>query len=124
MKKLNSASFEKIIADYNEKLDVGTMAALFEAFETLGSTIMKYFINKKLGRIFKKRETVRELICVSFIKLPRYNPAKGRAFNYFTTIMLGWLRQVYRTKRNYAELKAKYEKATNSTNPRKKLHCS
>jgi hypothetical protein len=110
MKKLSNTLFEKIIADYKAKPDVDTMAVLFEVFETLASNIVKYFIDGKLGKIFKKKETVRDLVCLSFLKMHRYDPDKGRAFNFFTTIMLGWLRQVYRSKKNYAELKAAYAK--------------
>ena len=121
MKKLKSnASFEKMIADYRENPTVDTMRAVFDAFWTLANNIFTAVKFPGMEIAFKtKNSTIRDMVCLAFIKLPRYDATKGRAFNFFTTIMLGWLRQVYRTKRNYVELKAKYAKALESSENRK-----
>lgn len=114
MKK--SISLETIIVNYKEKPDVDTLQDLFGAFEVLGSTIYDHFIkgNKVSQEIFKsKSNVVRELLCVAFLKMEKYDPTKGKAFNFFTTIMLGWLRQVYRAKKDYAKLKIEYYEKKN-----------
>jgi hypothetical protein len=51
-----------------------------------------------------------ECIIVCFDKIDRFVPSRGRAFNYMTTVSLNSLRQLYRTARNYNELKKKYYK--------------
>ena len=127
MKKLHSnASFEKILADYKKDPSVDTLKAVFGIFELLATNIIKYFVKGLVvEEVFKnKKEIIRELVCVAFLKINRYDPEKGRAFNYFTTIMLGWLRQVYRTKKNYAELKVKYaKKLANNRSREQKVYC-
>jgi len=107
MEKLNS-SLEKIIADYKSEPDVDTLKAVFDAFELLANNIFKYFVqhSKVAKEVFKnKSKIIRELVCVAFIKMQRYDPTKGRAFNFFTTIMLGWLRQIYRSKKDLRRIK-------------------
>jgi hypothetical protein len=113
--KLTNAKLDQIIADYKTNPSVDTMLAAFDALELLATNIVKVMLAGKKNDTFKevfknKKKVIRELVCFAFLKIDRYDPAKGKAFNFFTTIMLGWLRQVYRTKRNYAELKEKYKK--------------
>jgi len=123
---LKSISLEKIICEFKNNPNVDSMKDVFAAFETLATNIVKYFLkgNKVIEEVFKsKKDTIRELICVCFLKMDRYDATKGKAFNFFTTIMLGWLRQVYRSKKSYAELKVQYaEKIKNTENRRQKLH--
>lgn len=124
MKKLKSNTvLEKILADYKENPCVETMEKVFNAFWLLASNILEA-IKFGIEEAFKnKTHTIRRMVFFAFIKLPRYDPTKGRAFNFFTTIMLGWLRQEYRTSRNYAELKAKYaEKNRSSADREKKVY--
>ncbi len=46
------------------------------------------------------------MIC--FDKIDRFDPSKGKAFNYMTTCILNHYRQLYRTARNYNELQRKF----------------
>lgn len=119
-KLITSASLEKIICEYKQNPNVDSMKDVFDAFELLATNIVKYFLkgSKVITEVFKnKKATIRELVCVCFLKIERYDATKGKAFNFFTTIMLGWLRQVYRSKKSYAELKVQYaEKVKNSEN--------
>jgi hypothetical protein len=49
-------------------------------------------------------------VMICFEKIDRFDPRKGKAFNYMTTCILNHFRQLYRTARNYNELKKKYLK--------------
>jgi DNA-directed RNA polymerase specialized sigma24 family protein len=51
---------------------------------------------------------VQEGVMICFEKIDRFDPKKGKAFNYMTTCVLNHFRQLYRTARNYNELKRKY----------------
>ena len=45
---------------------------------------------------------------ICFEKINRFDPRKGKAFNYMTTCILNHFRQLYRSARNYNELKKRY----------------
>jgi hypothetical protein len=123
MPKLTSAKLDQIINDYKEKPSVDTMGAAFEALWRLANNIIKFVNFKGVEKAFKdKINTTSYMVAFAFIKIERYDPTKGKAFNFFTTIMLSWLRQVYRSNKNYSELKAKYEKSKNTRSSRQKLH--
>jgi len=124
---LTEAKFHKIIREHKENPSVDTMGDAFECFWILANNILKYIKIKSFKHhkmAFKnKTNTMAHLVAFAFIKIERYNPDKGRAFSYFTTIMLSWLRQVYRTRTKYADLKAKYEeKIRNSGSEKEKVH--
>jgi DNA-directed RNA polymerase specialized sigma24 family protein len=53
-------------------------------------------------------DAVQEGVMICFEKIDRFDPKKGKAFNYMTTCILNHFRQLYRTARNYNELKRKY----------------
>lgn len=53
-------------------------------------------------------DALQEGIIICFEKVDRFVPKKGRAFNYMTTCIINHFRQLYRTARNYNELKRKY----------------
>jgi hypothetical protein len=118
MKKLTNAEIDQIISNHKINPSVDTMVAAFDAFELMATNIMKVMLVGEKDTFHKafrnKRKTIRELVCIAFLKIERYDITKGKSFNYFTTIMLCWIRQIYRTRRN-AELKVKYaEKLKNS----------
>lgn len=112
MKKLkSSAEFDQIIREYKENPNVDTMGTAFECLWILAHNILKAVQFTGIEKAFRdKTNTLSRLIAYAFIKIERCDPDKGRAFNFFTTIMLGWLRQEYRTIHKYAELKEKYNK--------------
>lgn len=49
-----------------------------------------------------------EMILIALQKLPKFSSKKGKAFNYFTTIMLCHARQLYRKQRDYNTLKERF----------------
>lgn len=60
-------------------------------------------------------DAIQEFVMICFEKIDRFDPnyvsksgQKAKAFNYITTCILNHYRQLYRTARNYNELKKKY----------------
>lgn len=53
-------------------------------------------------------DAIQEGVLICFEKTDRFDPRKGKAFNYMTTCVLNNLRQLYRSARNYNELKKRY----------------
>ena len=53
-------------------------------------------------------DAIQEGVLICFEKIDRFDPRKGKAFNYMTTCILNHYRQLYRSARNYNELKRKY----------------
>jgi len=60
-------------------------------------------------------DAIQEGVVICFEKVDRFNPnytgkngQKAKAFNYMTTCILNHYRQLYRSARNYHELKKKY----------------
>lgn len=54
-------------------------------------------------------DAIQEGVLICFEKINRFDPRKGKAFNYMTTCILNHFRQLYRSARNYNELKRKYQ---------------
>ena len=121
MKKLKTAAeLDQIFREYKENPNVDSMGAVFEALWLLAKNVLKYVKFKGIKRALKNRtNTYSRLVAFSFIKIERFDPTKGRAFNFFTTIMLSWLRQEYMTRFRYSDLKAKYEERIEDTTNRK-----
>jgi hypothetical protein len=53
-------------------------------------------------------DATQEGVMICFDKVDRFNSDRGKGFNYFTTCILNHFRQLYRTAKNYNELKRKY----------------
>lgn len=72
-----------------------------------------YKLSENIVRCFKfsnvdPDDAVQEGVFICFEKIDRFDPEKGRAFNYMTTCILNHFRQLWRSARNYNELKKKY----------------
>ena len=77
---------------------------LAAAFYTLSQNIVKY---AKFQHI-DDDDAIQEGVVICFEKIDHFDPNKGKAFNYMTTCILNHFRQLYRSARNYQELKKKY----------------
>jgi DNA-directed RNA polymerase specialized sigma24 family protein len=55
-----------------------------------------------------EEDAKQEAVMVCLRKAPKFDTDRGKAFNYFTTMILNHYRQLYRTARNYGELKKKF----------------
>lgn len=79
---------------------------LTKAFYVLSENIANYYINKYSG--IDIDDATQEAVLICFEKIDRFDPKKGRAFNYMTTCIINHFRQIYRSSKNYNELKKKY----------------
>lgn len=77
---------------------------LATAFYVLSENIVRY----AKFNLIDTDDAVQEGVLICFEKIDRFDPSKGKAFNYMTTCILNHFRQLYRTARNYNELKRKY----------------
>lgn len=77
---------------------------LTSAFYTLSQNIVRY----AKFNLIDHDDAIQEGVMICFEKIDRFDPSKGKAFNYMTTCILNHFRQLYRTARNYNELKRKY----------------
>lgn len=81
----------------------GHQEQLAFAFYTLSENIVRY---AKFN--IDPDDAIQEGVLICFEKIDRFDPSKGKAFNYMTTCILNHFRQLYRSLRNYNELKKKY----------------
>lgn len=74
------------------------------AFFTLSENIVRY----AKFQLIDADDAIQEGVMICFDKIDRFDSNKGKAFNYMTTCILNHFRQLYRTARNYNELKKRY----------------
>lgn len=98
---------EKIGKLYNEANSAynESQGQLAMAFLTLSENIVRY----AKFNLIDIDDAIQEGVVICFEKIDRFDPKKGKAFNYMTTCILNHMRQLYRTARNYTELKRKYQ---------------
>lgn len=77
---------------------------LTTAFYVLAENIVRY----AKFNLVDQDDAIQDAVMISFEKIERFDPKKGKAFNYSTTIILNSLRQGYRTARSYNDFKKKY----------------
>lgn len=89
----------------NAKLDYEQQQAdLATKFLTLSERLAQYFH----FNLIEPEDAIQEGVVICFEKVDRFVPKKGKAFNYMTTCIANHYRQLYRTSRNYNELKKRY----------------
>ena len=100
-----------------QKKHVEAQTELAKAFYTLSENIVKY---AKFSHI-DQDDSIQEGVVICFERAEKFDPQKGKAFNYMTTCILNHFKQLYRAARNYQELKRKinemYHKALTSHLP-------
>jgi len=98
---LNSykTQYQEILREFDESQN-----QLATAFCILSRNIIQCF---KFYNV-EPDDAIQEGVFICFEKIDRFDPAKGRAFNYMTTCVLNHFRQLWRSARNYNELKKKY----------------
>jgi DNA-directed RNA polymerase specialized sigma subunit len=110
---LNNRVFEGIIKRFKKaKRNIKKSKVEFEDAQMELATAF-YTLAKNIIRAFKfqlvdKDDALQEGVMICFEKLHRFDPKIGRAFNFCTTIILNHYRQLYRTAKNYNELKLRY----------------
>ena len=91
--------YEAAESEFNELKD-----CLAGAFYKLSENIVRY----ARFSLIDSDDATQEGVMICFDKINRFNPDKGKAFNYMTTCILNHFRQLYRSAKNYQELKKKY----------------
>jgi len=92
-------TYADAISEFND-----SQKHLAVAFYTLSENIVRYAKFK-----IDDDDAIQEGVMICFEKIDRFDPRKGKAFNYMTTCILNHFRQLYRTARNYNELKKRYQ---------------
>ena len=77
---------------------------LAHAFYLLSENIANY---AKFSNI-DVDDAIQEGVLICFEKIDRFDPRKGKAFNYMTTCILNHYRQLYRGAKSYNEFKKRY----------------
>lgn len=103
---LKKPKFDQATEDYSESCAnfKGFQDQLAYAFYLLSENIANY---AKFSGI-DVDDAIQEGVLICFEKIDRFDPRKGKAFNYMTTCILNHYRQLYRSARNYNELKKRY----------------
>ena len=95
----NVKLYDQASQDYSD-----SQVDLANAFYKLSENIVRY----AKFNLIDVDDAVQEGVMICLDKIDRFDPQKGKAFNYMTTCILNHFRQLYRTARNYNELKKKY----------------
>jgi hypothetical protein len=117
---LNNKVFEELISNFKKyhrvrkknPIEFGKAEhQLAEAFYILADNIIRAFKFQLIDR----DDMMQEGVMICFEKLNCFDPNyvtesgnKSKAFNYFTTCTLNHFRQLYRTAKNYKQLKERY----------------
>lgn len=97
--KQNELEYQQILNDFSESEQL-----LTQAFYTLAENLVRF----AKFNLIDSDDALQEGVVICFEKIDRFDPRKGKAFNYMTTCVLNHFRQLYRSARNYNELKKKY----------------
>jgi hypothetical protein len=102
MAYLTNDVLQDAVRDYQEEPTATRSRNLLFIFLALANDILEFskFTNLEL--------TPRRLAYEAMERAGNYNKKKGKAFNYFTTCMLNFMRKEYRRQRAERELEKKY----------------
>lgn len=96
--------YDVILQEFSESENL-----LAQAFYTLSENLVRF----AKFNLIDSDDALQEGVVICFEKIDRFNSDRGKAFNYFTTCVLNHFRQLYRSARNYNELKKKYHEFLN-----------
>ncbi len=96
---LKRLEYNKVVTDFNM-----LHAQLAAQFLTLAQNIIRY----RKFHFVDTDDATQEFAMICLEKLDYFDPKKGKCFNYLTTCVLNHYRQLYRSARNYNELKKKF----------------
>lgn len=102
---IDNKDFEQLISMHVEAPDdeeIRTELAL--CLYLLADNIIRAFRFKLIDR----DDALQEGVLVCFSKMSGFDRDRGKAFNWFTTIILNHYRQLYRSAKNYMELKRRF----------------
>lgn len=108
---IKNSDFEKTITAFQEAKEAGDTEKIAELEERL--TELFYLLADNILRAFKfqlidRDDALQEGVMICFERLDKFKPERGKAFNYYTTCTLNHYRHLYRTAKNYNELKKRF----------------
>lgn len=102
---INNKDFEKLLEKFNENQDDEKLREeITLCFYLLSENIIKAF----KFRLIDRDDALQEGVYTCLKQMHLFDKEKGKAFNWFTTIILNHYRQLYRYARNYNELKRRF----------------
>lgn len=78
---------------------------LAEAFYLLADNIIRAFN----FQLIEKDDALQDAVLICFDKLDRFDPERGKIFNYMSTCIINQCKQQYRSCKNYIELKRRFQ---------------
>ena len=96
---LKQSEYNTVVSEFNISQNQLAMA-----FFTLAQNIIRY----RKFHFVDTDDAIQEFVMICLEKIEYFDPRKGKAFNYMTTCILNHYRQLYRSARNYNELKKKF----------------
>jgi DNA-directed RNA polymerase specialized sigma subunit len=101
---INNTEFQNLIIKYKLTRD----PELLEILVTDFFYVLVYNIIKTFNFKIDSDDALQEGVMMCLKKLDHFDPARGKGFNFFTTIVLNGFRGVYKSKKNYEELKLRF----------------
>ena len=99
-------NFDKDKIIENEKILKLSQDNLAKEFFILAENIVRFRNFQKIDY----DDAVQEGVFICFSKIERFDPHRGsKAFNFLTTCLIHHLRQIYRSNKNFEELKKRYQ---------------
>lgn len=99
-------NFDKNKIIENEKILKLSQDNLAKEFFILAENIVRFRNFQKIDY----DDAVQEGVFICFSKIERFDPHRGsKAFNFLTTCLIHHLRQIYRSNKNFEELKKRYQ---------------
>jgi DNA-directed RNA polymerase specialized sigma24 family protein len=111
---LKNSEFEAIIKRF--RAATRTRKKKKKEFEEAKANLAKAFflLSERLFKGFKFQlidvdDALQEGVMIGFEKLHHFDSSKGKAFSFFTQIILNHFKQLFRGAKGYNELKLKYQ---------------
>jgi DNA-directed RNA polymerase specialized sigma24 family protein len=95
---IDNKEFESKIKSYKAGDDAAESIIVSDLY-LLSSNIIESFKFK----FIEKEDALQECILLSYKKLQNFDPDRGAAFNYFTTMILNHLKQMYTKEKKHQE---------------------
>jgi len=109
MDHIDNTYLEGIISRFDKTNDEEDGQKVAACFQTIAEKIVQVaaFPPVTLGAKDDK-EVAKWLVLISFHRLHHYNSEKGKAFNYFATVMLNYLRKEHQRWQKRTKLEQMY----------------
>lgn len=101
---INNDEFQELIIQYKQTRDEDILEILVTDF----FYVLTYNIIRTFNFKIDEEDALQEGTIACLKKMEQFDPTRGRAFNFFTTICLNHFRGIFKSKKNYEELKLRF----------------